>query len=158
MRILALTGNKFRKIDKTYFDDKNIAALLPRHLNELVLIDMGLDWSQIDILAPTLVYVENLYLVRNNCRKICSEYTISKEYFKNLRYLNLEQNGIESWAEIEGFRILQDFQYLIINKNLIKEIWRKPGFRSLCQLSFDDNLINSWKTFDELDAFDSMIS
>jgi hypothetical protein len=107
--VLALTGNKFKKIDKTYFDGKNINALVPRHLNELVLIEMGLDWGQIDIIAPTLLYVENLYLVRNNCKKICSEYKISKDYFKNLRYLNLEQNGIESWAEIEGFRILQDF-------------------------------------------------
>ena len=90
LRILALTGNKFRKIDKTYFDDKNIDQLIPTHLHELVLIDMSLDWGQIDILAPTLIYVENLYLVRNNCKKICSEYTINKDHFKNLRYINFE--------------------------------------------------------------------
>lgn len=70
----------------------------------------------------------------------------------------MEQNGIEDWAELEGFRILQDFQYLIVNKNLIREIYHKPGFRNLRQLSFDENLINSWKTFDELNTFDSMIS
>ena len=58
LRVLALTGNKFRRIDKTYFDNKNIDAMIPTHLYELVLIDMSLDWSQIDILAPTLVYVE----------------------------------------------------------------------------------------------------
>lgn len=45
-----------------------------------------------------------------------------------------------------------------MNKNLIKEIYFKPGFRSLTQLSFDDNLISTWKTFDELNQFESMIS
>jgi len=34
-------------------------------LKELVLIDMALDWGQIDILAPTFVYIEELHLVRN---------------------------------------------------------------------------------------------
>ena len=46
--------------------------MMSTHLHELVLIDMGLDWEQIDILSPTLLYVESLFLVRNNCRKICS--------------------------------------------------------------------------------------
>ena len=45
LRVLALTGNKFRRIDKTYFDGKNIDHLIHGHLSELVLIDMSLDWS-----------------------------------------------------------------------------------------------------------------
>jgi hypothetical protein len=45
LRILTLTGNKFRRIDKTYFDGKNVASLIAPHLHELVLIDMSLDWS-----------------------------------------------------------------------------------------------------------------
>jgi hypothetical protein len=44
--------------------------------------------------------VEKLFLVRNNCSKICSEYQINKDHFKHLRYLNLEQNGIASWDEL----------------------------------------------------------
>ena len=60
------------------------------------------------MLAPTLVYVENLYLVRNNCSKICSEFTIDKNHFKHLRYLNLEQNNITSWDEVAGFRVLNE--------------------------------------------------
>lgn len=58
LRVLVLTGNRFRRIDKTYFDGKIIDQMVPLHLNELVLIDMNLDWSQIDILSPTLHYVE----------------------------------------------------------------------------------------------------
>ena len=108
LRILALTGNKFKRIDETYFEGKNINALMHQHLSELVLIDMSLDWSQIHILSPTLVYVEKLFLVRNNCSKICTEFKINKDNFKHLRYLNLEQNNIESWDEVEGFRVLNE--------------------------------------------------
>lgn len=37
---------------------KNVNEMINPYLKELVLIDMSLDWSQIDVLAPTLVYVE----------------------------------------------------------------------------------------------------
>ena len=94
--------------------------------------------------------MENLYLVRNNCKKICSEYTINKDLFKNLRYINLEGNDIESWDELVGFRVLKDLQQIIVNKNKIQEIYYKPGFRGLGQISFDENLINSWTSFDHL--------
>jgi hypothetical protein len=69
---------------------KKVEEMINPHLKEVVLIDMALDWSQIDILAPTLVYVEQLHLVRSHCRHICSKYQISKEYFKHLKFLNLE--------------------------------------------------------------------
>lgn len=158
LRILALTGNKLKKIDKTYFDGKNIDQLVPCHLHELVLIDMSLEWSQIDILSPALIYVENLYLVRNNCKKISSEFTINKDLFKNLRYLNLEQNGIESWDELAGFRVLPNFKHLVVTKNKIPSIYHRPGFRGLKTLMFDDNLINDWKSFDALNEFESLIT
>jgi len=53
-----LTGNKFKKLDKNYLADKKVEELINPHLKELILIDMALDWGQIDILAPTFVYVE----------------------------------------------------------------------------------------------------
>lgn len=155
LRVLVLTGNKFRKIDKTYFDGKNIDQMVPLHLNELVLIDMSLDWSQIDILAPAFHYVEQLYLVRNRCQKICSEFTIDKQVFRNLRMLNLEDNGIESWDELIGFRNLPHFERLIVNKNKIQDIYYKPGFKGLQYLSFEDNLISDWKSFDAINQFDA---
>ena len=97
-------------------------AMINPHLKELILIDMGLTWDQIDILMPTLVYIEQLHLVRNNCKHICSQFTIKKDYFKNLKFINLEQNGIESWDEVTGFRVLQNLKRLTMTKNLLKEI------------------------------------
>jgi len=122
LRTLTLSGNKLRRIEKNYFEGKNIDSMVPLHLKELVLIDMSLDWGQIDILSPTFVYVEELFLVRNNCSEICSKYTIDKNVWKNLRMLNLEQNGIKSFDELSEFRVLADFNRLILNKNFIKEI------------------------------------
>ena len=110
-----------------------------------------------DILSPTLTYVESLYLVRNNCKRICSEHKIDKQVWKNLRYLNLEQNGIESWDELVGFRELNDLRQLIVNKNQIKAIYHKPGFRGLRQFSFEHNQLRSFKSFDALNLFDSRI-
>lgn len=153
-----MTGNKLRKIDKNYFDGKNINQLIPLHLKELVLIDMSLDWGQIDILSPTFVYVEELFLVRNNCSEICSKYTIDKDTWKNLRMLNLEQNGIESFDELSEFRVLKDFNRLIINKNLIKDITQKSGFNSLEYISIEDNLISDWKSFDQLNLFGQAVA
>jgi hypothetical protein len=90
LRTLALSGNKLRKIQPNYFEGKNIDSMIPLHLKELVLIDMSLDWGTIDILSPTFTYVEELFLVRNNCNEICSKYKIDKYVWKNLRMLNLE--------------------------------------------------------------------
>ena len=122
-------------------------------LQELVLIDMSLDWSQIDVLAPALVYVEQLHLVRCQCNKICSEYAISKDYFKNLKFINLEQNGIESWDELVGFRTLPVLKRLTVSKNKLKDIYYKPGFNDLYMISIEDNLISDWHAIDALNEF-----
>lgn len=123
-------------------------------LNELVLIEMALDWSQIDILSPTLIYVENLHLVRNQCSVICSKYTIpAKTYFKNMKFINLEGNGIESWDEIIEFRQLPSLKRLTLSKNRIKDIYYKPGFKELYMLTIEDNLIDNWKSFDAISEF-----
>lgn len=153
LNTLVLTGNKFKRIDASYMVGKRFEEMINPHLKELILIDMALDWAQIDILAPTLIYVEQLHLVRCHCKHISTKFTISKEYFKNLKFLNLEQNGIESWDEIVGFRTLPVLKRLTISKNRIGEIYYKPGFFDLYMITMEDNLINSWKTFDELNKF-----
>ena len=119
LRLVTLTGNKFRKIDKTFFDGKNINELIHTSVYELVLIDMGLDWSQIDILSPALCYVEHLHLVSNRCSYIFSQYKLPKDDFKLLKFINLEDNGIMSWDEVDEFRKLKNLKRLTLNKNHI---------------------------------------
>lgn len=100
-----------------------------------------------------MVYIEELHLVRCQCSKISSEYEISKEHFKNLRFLNLEQNGIESWDEVVGFRNLPGLRRLTVSKNRIKDVFYKPGFNQLYMITIEDNLINNWRSFDEVNKF-----
>lgn len=45
LRLVTLTGNKFRKLPADYLANKNINQLIHTSIFELVLIDMGLDWS-----------------------------------------------------------------------------------------------------------------
>ena len=40
---------------------------------------------------------------------------------------------------------------------MIKEIYRKPGFADLRYLSFEDNQITDWKSFDEVNTFDGRV-
>jgi len=128
------------------------------HLYEVVFIDMGLDWSQIDILAPAFQYVEHLHLVKNHCSKISSQYQIPTEAFKLLKFINLEENGIQSWDEVVGFRTLPNLKRLTLNKNHIKSIYAKDGFRALDTLAINDNLLDSWTSFDQLNEFPNIKS
>jgi len=85
---------------------------------------------------------------------ICSKYTIpAKDHFKNLKFINLEENGIESWDEVIEFRKLDFLKRLTLSKNRIKNIYYKPGFRDLFMLTIEDNLIDNWKAFDAISEF-----
>lgn len=140
-------------MEKDYLEGKNQAAMIHTLLSELVLIDMGLDWSQIDILAPVICYVEQLHLVRNQCSQICTKYVVPKDHFKILRFINLEENGIESWDEVDGFRTLPNLQRLTLNKNKIKNITYKQGWKQVYMISIEDNLIDNWESFDQIGEF-----
>jgi len=153
LRLIILTGNKFKKLPPNYFDEKNIAQYIHTHLYELVFIDMALDWKQIEILAPALVYCEHLHLVKNHCSKISSIGKVPKDHFKILKFINLEDNNIESWDEIIEFRHLPSLKRITLNKNRIKNIYHKPGFNELYMLSMEDNLISDWKTIDAFNEF-----
>ena len=89
---------------------------------------MGLDWSQIDILAPVMCYIENLHLCQNQCSRIFTQFKLPKEHFKLLKFVNLEENGIESWDEVDEFRRLPNLKRLTLNKNKISNITYRQGW------------------------------
>jgi Leucine-rich repeat (LRR) protein len=70
-----------------------------------------------------------------------------------LKFLNLEQNGLESWDEVVGFRQLPVLKRLTLSKNRIPHIYHKPGFNELYMLTIEDNLISKWESIDQLNAF-----
>ena len=58
LRLITLTGNKFKRIGPDYLEGKDLARLIHTSLSEVIFIEMGLDWEQVLALAPILVYVE----------------------------------------------------------------------------------------------------
>lgn len=75
-----------------------------------------------------------------------------------MKFLNLEQNGIESWDELVGFRQLPVLKRLTVSKNRIREIYYKHGFNDLYMITLEDNLISEWKSFDALNEFKGITS
>ena len=154
--MITLTGNKFRRIPPNYLEGKNVAQLVHTFLTEVIFIEMSLDWEQVLALAPALIYVEQLHLVRNNCNKICSLYEVPRVHFKLLKFINLEGNGIDSWDEVIEFRHLPNLKRLTLNKNRIQNVYHRPGFNNLYMISMEDNLIDNWKSFDNLNEFGAL--
>ena len=70
-----------------------------------------------------------------------------------MKFINVEQNGIESWDELIGFRNLPVLKRITVSKNKIKEIYHKPGFYDVYMLTMEDNLISDWSSFDALNQF-----
>ena len=70
-----------------------------------------------------------------------------------LKFLNLQGNNIESWDEVSEFRVLPNLKRLTLNKNRIRSIYYKPGWKDLYMLSMEDNLIDNWQSFDQLNEF-----
>ena len=144
------------KIDKSYMDDKNPNELMNPYLKILVLIGMNLDWSQIEIVSPALIYVEELHLWRNNCSIISSEFDIPKDSWPHLKYINLEENNICDWEEIQGFRKLEKLKKLGLGINQIKEINFRPGFSELTTLDIYQNLLDNYISIDQLSEYYSL--
>ena len=78
------------------------------------------------------------------------------EHLRNLKFINLEGNNIESWDEVIEFRHLENLKRLTLNKNRIKNIYYKPGFNNLYMISMEDNLIDNWTSFDALNEFPAL--
>lgn len=73
-----------------------------------------------------------------------------------MKFINLEANGIASWEEVSEFRNLPNLKRLTLNKNPIKNVTYKPGWRDLLMLSMEDCEIDNWHSFDELNEFPTL--
>lgn len=100
-----------------------------------------------------LCYIENLHLCKNQCSHIFTQYKLQKEHFKLLKFVNLEENGIDNWDEVDEFRRLPNLKRLTLNKNHIQKIVYRQGWPQLYVLSIEDNAIDNFQAFDQLNEF-----
>jgi Leucine-rich repeat (LRR) protein len=67
--------------------------------------------------------------------------------------VNLEDNKIASWDEVEEFRKLKNLKRLTLNKNHISRINYKSGWPELYVLSIEDNCLEHYSAIDALNEF-----
>ena len=154
LNTLTLTENMLVPLKPEVISSKTQAQLVSQTLRILVLINMRLDWAQIQILSPALIDIEELWLSRNICSHIGLTYQVNLQHFKFLKLLDLEQNGICDWDQIAPFGKLKFFEQLILNINNIAEIkYQEGAFPGLLSLSLKENLIENMTNIDILDKF-----
>ncbi|KAJ4960458.1 hypothetical protein NE237_020368 [Protea cynaroides] len=97
---------------------KQITGLpLLKSIRILVLNCCGITWAQVELLKQSLPAVEELHLMGNNLREIMPLSSNFVEGFDSLRFLNLEDNCIDSWTEILKLSQLRSLEQLHLNKN-----------------------------------------
>ena len=154
---LALTGNRLQAPSRGLFNDPNmdLKEFINPNLKVLVLIDMCLKWEDVEILSPCFKKLRELWLCRNYISIIYLK--PEREYFENLRMLDLEENGISDFEEITVFKGLEKLEILIISINYIKDIYYPSGgFQNLRSFSMEHNLLNNWDSINELDKYPNL--
>lgn len=73
--------------------------------------------------------------------------------WRHLKYLNLEENNINDWEEIQGFRKLELLKKLGLGINQIKDIHYRPGFSELNAIDINENVIDNWESIDQLNEY-----
>ncbi|RUS25219.1 hypothetical protein BC938DRAFT_472470, partial [Jimgerdemannia flammicorona] len=81
-------------------------------LRSLALNYTRISWREIQHFEPALPLLENLQLAGNGIRELSGGEAEGEETvhgFKNLKWLNLEENVIEAWGEVARLRELEKF-------------------------------------------------
>ncbi|KAL8257147.1 hypothetical protein R6Q59_029188 [Mikania micrantha] len=153
---LNLTNNRMSK------DEAGISHL--RNLRLLVLNNVTINWSQVEVLKDSLQAIEELHLMGNKIREITPTSSEFVQGFCSLRVLNLEENCIADWVEIVKLSQLKCLEQLHLNKNNIEHIWYpttdeaqyKP-FQNLRCLLIGGNKIEDLASIDALNSYPSLV-
>ncbi|KAK9054270.1 hypothetical protein SSX86_025348 [Deinandra increscens subsp. villosa] len=153
---LNLTSNKMSS------DVVGISHL--RNLRLLVLNNVSISWSQVEVLKDSLQVIEELHLMGNKIREITPASSQFVQGFYSLRVLNLEDNYIADWGEILKLSQLKCLEQLHLNKNNLEHIWypttdeaqHKP-FQNLRCLLIGGNKIEDLASIDALNSYPALV-
>ncbi|KAI8391617.1 uncharacterized protein BYT42DRAFT_201605 [Radiomyces spectabilis] len=121
-------------------------------LTTLVLNHTGVQWSEIEQLAPLLQPIEDLQLAGNDIRQL------SSVSLPHLKCINFEHNKLDNWTQVVKLGNLPSLETLFLNNNTIPSVdIPEPGaFPQLQFLRLDSNAIQNWTSFDALNAMPSL--
>ncbi len=153
LQTLSLTDNRFRRPSPHLIASLPKDRLVSPSLRVLSLIGMALDWADVDVLLPSFELLEELWLCRNRCSKISGSFKVRTEYMQNLKILNLEDNHIESWKELDQFQSLPKLNQLVLTSNQIREVPLQSGFKALTYLCLEKNLVDNYASINNMGTF-----
>ncbi|KAI3761099.1 hypothetical protein L1987_51507 [Smallanthus sonchifolius] len=134
-----------------------------RNLRLLVLNNVSIIWSRVEVLKDSLQAIQELHLMGNKIREITPTSSKIVQGFCSLRVLNLEDNYIADWGEILKLSQLKCLEQLHLNKNNIERIWYpatdevsyKP-FQNLRCLLIGGNKIEDLASIDALNSYPAL--
>jgi len=156
LHTISLTNNKFQKPSPEFIASLPKEKLIHPNLRVVSFIDMGLCWEDVDILLPSFELLEELWLSHNKCSTISTTYKVRVEYLPNLTSLNLEDNKLSQWEDIEAFGVLPKLTDLVLSMNNIRFIPQPKGFKNVSQLLIEENLIDNWESINNLNLFTNL--
>ncbi|XP_076907204.1 tubulin-folding cofactor E-like [Bidens hawaiensis] len=135
-----------------------------KNLHLLVLNNVSINWSQVEVLKESLPAVEELHLMGNKIKEITPTSSKFVQGFCSLRVLNLEENYISDWGEILKLSQLKCLEQLQLSKNNIERIWypttedgpSKP-FQNLRCLLIGGNKIEDLASIDALNSYPALV-
>ncbi|CAN6678796.1 unnamed protein product [Malus baccata var. baccata] len=89
----------------------------------LVLNNIGINWTQVEILKHSLPEIEELHLMGNKISTIEPASSYAVQGFDHLRLLNLEDNCIADWNEILKLSHLKCLEQLHLSNNNLNRVF-----------------------------------
>ncbi|KAI7900340.1 uncharacterized protein BX663DRAFT_488540 [Cokeromyces recurvatus] len=121
------------------------------NLKTLALNQTLISWKDVEILATSLLQLEDLQLGGNEISEL------SSVNFPQLKCLNLENNLIHDWKEVLKLGTLPKLQTLFLNDNQLQIIEKPIGlFKELSFLRIERNRIDNWDSIDALNYFQNL--
>jgi Leucine-rich repeat (LRR) protein len=147
LRKLAALNLSRMELAETPLEGEDCRGAFPS-LRTLVLNEGKLAWPYAQKLGLCMPQLAELHVRANGITTLALTGACP---FQNLTTLTLEDNGIETWAEVQHLASLPALQHLGLNKNKIPSVDLVPGtFQKLISLSLNHNEISGWDSIDRL--------
>ncbi|CAO3608649.1 unnamed protein product [Cunninghamella blakesleeana] len=131
----------------------NIISSPFSNLRTLVLCYTQIEWGHIIQLSPLLTQLEDLQLSGNGISLLNGNLS----HLQNLKCINLENNKLKDWDQINHLNSLPNLEILFLNGNQLSRINILPNtFNKLEFLRVDHNNVEQWKYINMLNDLPSL--
>ena len=160
--IMALPEEDVTKLDKIIINSNDTViheapANVFGALKTVVLLNMRLTWKDLNKVIPLFLNVEEMFLCDNHLRDF-ENFTYTGADFKNLKALNVERNGLESFEGMMKFSNAPKLERLIISHNKLKDLGKVSGFEALKSVIIEENDISQFYILAQLNTFPNLES